>query len=41
MSGEVASATTRESRILLRAMYALSCKPYLLTVHDFEKFLEI
>jgi hypothetical protein len=41
MSSQVVSATTRESRVLLRVMYALSYIPYLLTIHGFEKFLKI
>jgi hypothetical protein len=41
MSGKVASAATRESRVLLRAMDALSYVLDLLTIDIFEEFLEI
>jgi len=41
MSDEVTSATTRESRILLRAMDALSGIPDLLTIDFFEELLKI
>ena len=40
MSDEVTSATTRESRILLRAMDALSGIPDLLTIDFFKSFLK-
>jgi len=41
MRDEVTSATTRESRILLRAMDALSGIPDLLTIDFFEELLKI
>jgi hypothetical protein len=42
MTGEVTSATTRESRVLLMALDALSAIPDLLTFGPlFEELLEI
>ena len=41
MPGEVASATTRKSRVLLTVMEALGCIPDLLTIHYLEELLVV